>query len=99
MMSAILKLKSDGAQALLTAVLLAGCALNVALVWALAVRAGDGSIGVVQMRAQPVAAAPVPAGSTQLPAATGGFLAPGRQKGRDVATGGRVYPLHALRPS
>jgi hypothetical protein len=98
MVSAILRLKSDGAQVLLTAALLAGCALNVMLVWAYADRADDSAIGIDPSGARAVAVAPVPAGSRPRPAESGGFIPAARQQGRDVATG-RFYQLRSPRPS
>jgi hypothetical protein len=99
MVSAILKLKSDGAQVLLTAALLAGCALNVMLVWAYADRAEDSAFSINLSRASSVAVAPVQAGSTLRPVENGEFAPAARQQGRDVATGGRVYQLRSPRPS
>ena len=96
-MSAILKLKSDGAQALLTAALLAGCALNVMLVWAFAVRADQAQVELA--RGLPVLVAPVSTGSAVVPARTGGVLGFARQNGPDLAAGGRGYLHRPLRPS
>ncbi|MGO9361802.1 MAG: hypothetical protein ACLP1D_29655 [Xanthobacteraceae bacterium] len=99
MVSAILRLKSDGAQVLLTAALLAGCALNMMLVWVYADRADDRAIGIYLSGTRAVAVAPVSTGSTPRPAESGGLAPAARQQGRDVATGGRVYQLRSPRPS
>lgn len=66
-MSAILKLKSDGAQALLAAALALGCAVNIALVLALAGHLGERShdtvaLEVLRRADQPLAQADVPPG-------------------------------------
>lgn len=66
-MSAILKLKSDGAQALLAAALALGCAVNIALVLALAGHLGERShdtvaLEVLPRASQPLAQADLPTG-------------------------------------
>lgn len=67
MMSAILKLKSDGAEGLLTAVLLLGCALNAALLMAYAGRVAKGSHDTVGVISQTVAAVPARTGRDGAP--------------------------------
>ncbi|MDR3465867.1 MAG: hypothetical protein P4M07_07980 [Xanthobacteraceae bacterium] len=89
-MSAILKLKSDGAQALLTAALLLGCALNVMLVLAFAGRAVHGFPDTVDMSARSVATAPA---STGRPETTP------QRSDRAIATAGRPSPARAQRAS
>ena len=82
-MSAILKLKSDGAQALLTAGLLLGCALNVLLVWSYASRVGEPAL------VQAVASTSGPAGSRIQAKPSAGSL----------ATAGRADRQRLFRPS
>jgi hypothetical protein len=93
MMSAILKLKSDGAQALLAVALLVGCALNVALLAALAGRAGEGSHNTAGIVSQTVVVLPAAPGSAGRPE-----VRPGRS-GRDIAIAGKAYLTRAFRPS
>jgi hypothetical protein len=89
-MSAILKLKSDGAQALLTAALLLGCALNVMLVLAFVGRTAHGFPDTVEMSARSV---------TTAPALAGRLGSTPQRSGRDIATAGRPSPARAQRPS
>jgi len=91
MMSAILKLKSDGAQALLTMVLLAGCALNIALLAAFAGRIAEGSHNTAGGLSQTIVVLPAAPGR-------GPETQPGRP-GRDVASAGKTSISRALRPS
>jgi hypothetical protein len=94
-MSAILKLKSDGAQALLAAALLLGCALNVGLAWTHVGQAGSTpySFSGAPIRATKVSRA-IPVGllMQEAPSTT----VHRSQIGRDAPTVGR---LHLFRPS
>jgi hypothetical protein len=89
MMRAILKLKSDGAQALLTAVLLLGCGLNVMLVLAFMARMDAGGGGSA-WEARSVVAGPE-AGSRSTEAGPAGP--------HTVGAGGQTPPPLAWRPS
>jgi len=89
MMSAILKLKSEGAQALLTAVLLIGCTLNGALLMAYAGRLAQGSHDTAGVVSQTVVVLPAGAQSQSGP----------HRSGRDVAGLARTYLPRPFRPS
>jgi len=90
MMRAILKLKSEGAQALLTAVLLAGCALNVALLMAYVGRVSLRSYDTTGIVSQTVVA---------LPAAPGAPESAPHRVGRDIAGLVRPHLPRPFRPS
>ncbi len=93
MMRAILKLKSDGAQALLTAALLAGCALNALLLMAYAGRMAQGSRDTAGLVSQAVVV--LPAGSE-----SAGNRESARHRAHlDIAGLARSYLPRPFRPS